>query len=306
MVDEPLLELLRQLRALGYEFTAITPASHARVLARVPTGRPTLRDIFGWNRRFASHDLDPKLLSLLEAADAVDKVGSELRAKLRVASFDGSLLLHSSFPTDQADSVFFGPDTYRFARFIRQQLPRLRRPAWIVDMGAGSGAGGILAARASPASRVSLVDLNQAALKLAHTNALFAQVQVETIASDAMPAGADLVIANPPYMIDASKRVYRDGGELLGGAVALNWAQQALASMAPCGVMLLYTGAAYKEGSALLVDALQHLCAGAGAALQLEELDPDVFGEELDNAAYAKVERIAVIGAVITKAAAQS
>ena len=155
MVDEPLLELLWQLRASGYEFTAITPASHARVLARVPTGRSTLRDIFGWNRRFASHDLDPKLLSLLEEADAVEKVGSELRAKIRVASFDGSLLLHSSYPTDQADSVFFGPDTYRFGRFIRQQLPRLPTPAWIVDMGAGSGAGGILAARASPGSRVS-------------------------------------------------------------------------------------------------------------------------------------------------------
>jgi hypothetical protein len=31
------------------------------------------------------------------------------------------------------------------------------------------------------------------------------------------------------------------------------------------------------------------------------ELDPDVFGEDLDEPAYAQVERIALVGAVIVR-----
>jgi hypothetical protein len=33
-----------------------------------------------------------------------------------------------------------------------------------------------------------------------------------------------------------------------------------------------------------------------GARLEYVELDPDVFGEELERPAYASVERIAVVG----------
>lgn len=301
MVDEPLLELLRLLRARKYQFTAVTPTTHARVLARQTTQPPTLRDIFGWNRQFSARDLEPRLLSLLEAADALQEVQGELRTKVRVASLDGSLFLHSSYPTDQPDSVFFGPDTYRFARFVSQQLRLLGAPEWIVDMGAGTGAGGIVAAMLTNAKRITLVDINQAALKLARINAAMSRLEVETLGGDAIPAGPDLVIANPPYMMDASKRAYRDGGALLGGSVAVEWAQQALEVMAPRGVMLLYTGAAYQDGDAPLIDALDRTCADAGAALSVEELDPDVFGDELDNRAYAEVERIAAVGAVIRK-----
>jgi hypothetical protein len=89
---------------------------------------------------------------------------------------------------------------------------------------------------------------------------------------------------------------------LLGGAVALAWAEQALVAMAPGGTMLLYAGAAYEDGRARLVDALERVCAGRGANLAIEELDPDVFGDELESPAYADVERIAAVGAVITKA----
>jgi methylase of polypeptide subunit release factors len=304
VVDEPLLELLRQLRALDYHFTAVTPETHARVLARRIAGQPTLRDVFGWNRSFAPHDLDPRLLSLLETGGALERIGNELRSKVRVASLAGDLFLHSSYPTDQRDSVFFGPDTYRFARFIGQQLSRLDAPRWVIDMGAGSGAGGIVAAHVSRASRITLVDINEAALELARINASMADVRVETVRADAIPVGSDLVIANPPYMIDERRRSYRNGGALFGGALALEWVKQALAAMPPGGVVLLYTGAAYKDGEAPLIQGLERTCAHAGAALELDELDPDVFGDELDNSAYAHVERIAAIGAVIAKPAA--
>ena len=49
--QEPLLQLL-QVKARRYSFTAVTPATHARVLARPWDGRADLRDIFGWSRPF--------------------------------------------------------------------------------------------------------------------------------------------------------------------------------------------------------------------------------------------------------------
>jgi methylase of polypeptide subunit release factors len=297
--DEPLLELLRELGARDFRFTVVTPATHARVLSRPFDGPPTLRDVFGWNRPFAPEQLDGRLLMLLEAADALEVLDGQLRSKVRVASLDHHLFLHSSFPTDERDSVFFGPDTCRFARFVTEQLARLGPPAWIVDMGAGSGAGGIIAGRLSGASRITLVDVNQSALRLSVINAANAGVAVEV--AEALPAGADLVIANPPYMMDRDKRAYRDGGDLLGGAVALNWVEQALAGMAAGGTMLLYTGAAFERGTAPLIDALTSACMRAGARLSIDEIDPDVFGEELDSPAYANVERIAAIGAVIRR-----
>jgi methylase of polypeptide subunit release factors len=268
------------------------------VLARTPDEPPSLRDVFGWNRAFEASDLEPKVLRLMERADIVRRAGGRLTSGVRVASLGEDLLLHSAYPTDQADAVFFGPDTYRFARFIEQRWPA-GGVARVIDMGAGSGAGGIVAARLAPGASVTLVDSNPQALRLARVNALAAAVNVELRHDDALPPGADLVLANPPYMIDAAGRTYRDGGNLYGGGVALAWAKQALARLAPGGTLLLYTGAAVVAGAAPLVAALEKACAEAAASLAIEEIDPDVFGEELEQPAYAVVERIAAIGAVI-------
>jgi len=48
-------------------------------------------------------------------------------------------------------------------------------------------------------------------------------------------------------------------------------------------------------------DALEQALPGLGCTLSYEEIDPDIFGEELDEPAYADVERIAAVGAVIRK-----
>jgi methylase of polypeptide subunit release factors len=300
-LDEAALEaLLHRLKALAYRFVTVTPATHQRVLARDWSGPATLRDIFGWSRRFAEVDLDPALLALLEAGVALERNADGLRSRVRATSLGGDIFLHSAFPTDAPDAVFFGPDTYRFARFLRDEMARLPTPRWIVDMGAGSGAGGISASREAPRARITLLDVNPAALRLARVNAAAAGVAAEIEQADRLPHGADLVIANPPYMIDSKKRDYRHGGDLLGGAVALDWARHALAALAPGGSMLLYTGAAATGGRLPLVEALHEACAGAGARLDVEEIDPDVFGEELDEPAYRDVERIAAIGARFT------
>jgi methylase of polypeptide subunit release factors len=289
---DALVELLAWLTARGYRFHAVTPATHARVLAR-PAGPTDLRAVFGWNRAFAEQDVEPELLVLMRAAGVL----REGRCALRVASLGDDLFLHSPYPTENADAVFFGPDTYRFVRFVQQHWPRGARQ--LVDLGAGSGAGAIAAARLAPEARVTLVDVNPQALALAGVNARAAGVAVELVEGREAPPGADVIVANPPYMMDSAARAYRDGGALLGGAVALQWVEQALDALAPGGTMLLYTGAAIVDGASPLVTAIGAACAQAGALLQVEEIDPDVFGEELNQPAYAQVERIAALGAVI-------
>lgn len=293
--DAALLELLQRLKERDYRFTTVTPATHARVLGRPLNRPPDLRDIFGWSRPFAPREVDASLLEVMHEAHGVQGEGDMLRSRYRVATLGRDLFLHSAFPTDDMDAVFFGPDTYRFVHFLEQRLPGLSpAPSTIVDMGSGSGAGGIVAKKLLPEASVTLVDSNPAALRLAAINAQAAHVQVEIVKADRVPA-ADLVIANPPYMIDPAKRAYRDGGDLYGGAVALDWARQAAANGS---TMLLYTGAAVVNGRTPLADALATL-----GNVALDELDPDVFGEELERSAYAEVERIAVIGAVVTPTA---
>jgi hypothetical protein len=60
-------------------------------------------------------------------------------------------------------------------------------------------------------------------------------------------------------------------------------------------------GASGATDPAPLVIALRQACAEYAAEIEIEETDPDVFGEELDQPAYASVERIAVICATIRK-----
>ena len=290
--DEALLELLRLLKAADYDFTAVTPATHARVLAR-QCEEPDLRDIFGWNRPFAERDLDRKLLRCLRKSEMLEEQDGKLRSLVRVATLGDKLFLHSAYPTDAPDSVFFGPDTYRFVREVRKRLGNAV-PQWIVDMGSGCGAGIISFARII--GRFTAVDVNPLALRFAAINAQAAPARIETLESSEMPAGPDLVIANPPYIMDEARRAYRDGGGLYGGEGALGWARQALERMAPGGTMVLYTGSSVVAGEAPLVEELRRLGA------EIEEIDPDVFGEELERPAYADVERIAVILATIRKA----
>lgn len=297
--QEALAELLQCLKARDYEFIAVTPATHARVLSRAGTTPLTVRDIFGWNRLFEAGDLDSDLLALLRASEALDACDGKLKSRVRIASVGADLLLHGSYPTDEPDSVFLGPDTYRFVRFVAEHLPSFAEARWLVDMGAGSGAGAIAAARLGGFEKITMVDTNAAALELAAVNARVAGVGADTLRSDTLPAGADLVIANPPYMMDLAARSYRDGGSLLGGELALNWATQALANLGPGGAMLLYTGAAFIDGQAPLVAALENLCGERGARFEIDEIDPDVFGEELDQPGYERVERIATVGALL-------
>jgi len=301
-----LLELLRRLDALGYAFVTPTPDTHGHVRRRSTAAGPddTLRDIFGWSRPFAADLLEPGLLDLVRRADVVRPCPEGLRLDIRVSTVGGRLYLHSA-PTGDADAVFLGPDTYRYERFLRQQLGD--RPAFgtALDIGVGAGVGAMTLASGRPEARVMGADINARALALAGINAAHAGLEIELRECSGLPpepARFDVICANPPYIAGEGGRIYRDGGDQLGAALALKWAHAAAGRLTPGGRFLLYTGSAIVAGRDGVHEALCALARARGLGLAYEEIDPDVFGGMLRQDAYRDVERIAAVGAVLTAA----
>ncbi len=319
--DEPLIEpavelgeedvalraVLRELDEEGYDFTTVTPATHARILAnRDGAKAETLRDVFGWSLPFSRELLEAPLWSALESAGALTQKNDRWLSRLRVSSLGGSLFLHSAYPTNAEDAVFFGPDTYRFARFIEAVLGEGGAVRHLVDLGAGAGPGAIVAAGQVDADQVTLIDINPAALRLARANAAAAGVPIRTVEGDnfdSIEGPIDLIVANPPFIMDSKGRDYRDGGAQLGAGVSLDWARSAATRLDAGGRLLLYTGSPIVDGEDALLAGLSEVADELGCLLSYNELDPDIFGEELEQSAYrtARVERIAAVGAVLTK-----
>jgi methylase of polypeptide subunit release factors len=308
--DRALLQLGRVLEASGYRFTTVTPASHARVLARPAKKLPSLADIFGWTRPFAARDLPEEILALMVDAGALNIEGPAFRSAVRFSTLGDQLFVHSAFPTEQADAVFFGPDTYRFARLIRQSLSLKNRanslsPSRILDMGAGTGAGGLQAA-ALAAGRpplVVLADINRRALRFCKINAALNGFEsaeiVETNLFTNIDGDFDLILANPPYLVDPTARTYRHGGGSLGFELSLRIAEDGASRLASGGRLILYTGAAIVDGIDRFHEALCAGLSGRGVKFNYEEIDPDVFGEELDHPPYDRADRIAAVSVMI-------
>ena len=299
------LRLLRELDHLGYDFVAPTPATHAVVCARKDRAQD-LRDVFGWSLPFTRDLLNPALSCSLENAGFLMAKGELLRSRVRVSRLAGQLFLHSAYPTVDKDAVFLGPDSYRFARLIRAKLEGGPTPRFILDLGAGAGVGGLVAGALYPQARVVLADVNRKALSLATINAACVGRAVETIAADVGVhdlEDIDLALANPPFMLDRQNRTYRSGGEMHGAQLSLDWTLHTAGRLAPGGRMILYTGSAIVDGHDRLLAAMKDALPKLGCSLCYEEIDPDIFGGELDQPSYAEVERIAAIGALITRTA---
>ena len=302
--EHAFLDLLELLRATGYRFITPTPNTQAIVLARQPNREArTTEDVLGWSLPFRTRSIDAGVEELLERAEALETIGELKRASVRVSSLGHHLFLHSAFPTAAANSVFFGPDSYRFARFLTEQLCGVAGST-LVDIGTGSGVGAIVAAELMPSAHIAMTDINPLALRLARINAAAAGVNPSLHSGDILADVAgqfDIAVANPPYIIDAEHRAYRDGGGLHGAELSLRMTRAVLSRLAPGGRFLLYTGSAIIGGKDLFREMAAEAAAEGECSLDYNEIDPDVFGEELAKPAYLRVERIAAVGAVFRR-----
>ncbi len=308
--DDALFRLAAAVRDTGYRFVTVTPATHARVNAR--PGNAWARgpeDVFGWSRPFRPEILPPALFELMRRAGvAAPHGGDAWRSTVRLSSLGGELFLHSAFPTAEADAVFFGPDTYRFAAAVEAHLERRSSPVRrAVDLCCGAGPGAIVVAKARPGAEVLMGDINDAALRLARVNAALAGAGNAAARRSDLLRGVpgdlfDLVVANPPYLVDPAERAYRHGGGPLGAGLSLRILDAALPRLAPGGSLVLYTGAAVVNGrDPFRAEAEGRLAADPGVGWTYREVDPDVFGEELETPAYAEADRIAAVVLTVTR-----
>jgi hypothetical protein len=303
--DAALVELLAWLAGQDYRFVTVNQSTHRTVLDRPEKARGrTLRDVFGWNTPFAAQDF-PEAVRLLEQAGALEGRPDGLcKSGVRAASVGDQLFVHSAFPTEQEDSVFLGPDTYRFANLIEAELEPGEQLGSVLDIGAGAGVGGLAAAGLCRVGRLVLTDVNGKALRLAGVNARHAGVQaelVETSGLDGVEGPFDLILANPPFIAGQRGRTYRDGGDMHGAGISLDWVKAGLAALRPGGRLIVYTGSAIVEGEDPFREAVQMAAQAAGCGLRYREIDPDIFGGELKREAYRDVERIAAVGLVATR-----
>lgn len=302
-------DLLHLLKARGYTFVTPTPTTHARVVARRRIARD-VRDVFGWSLSFGADSLDAELVDQMRLADVLEERDGALRSSVRVSTLGNDYFLHSAYPTTQADAVFFGPDSYRFADFVARELPNVPRAKRLADIGAGSGVGGVAALRTGRVKHLIATDINKAANALLDANLDFVMqtrgkgedFSLHNLVCDGLSAvdgDLDCIIANPPYIADPAHRAYRDGGAMHGGEISLAWAREAASRLKRGGAFLLYTGSAIVDGEDRLKAELFN--ALGGFDITYREIDPDVFGEELEREDYAEVERIAVVGLVAVK-----
>lgn len=291
------MELAELLREAGYRYTTVTPATHKRVNAHGPAVSRNLADIFGWSRPFPESAVPRAMFALMRRADLLARDGNLWRSTLRASTLGEHLYFHSAYPTNEADAVFFGPDTYRFLRALRDNLPGTCMRA--ADIGCGSGAAAIALGLHYPAAQVIAIDINEAALRLTKVNAAIAGApNLQALRSnllDAVEGSFDLIVSNPPYLLDADERAYRHGGGDLGTGLSLAIVETALRRLAPGGRLLLYTGVAIVNGIDPFAARCSELLQAAGFDWRYEEIDPDVFGEELDEPAYRGADRIAAV-----------
>lgn len=305
--DLALLRLGKHLSAEQYRFVTVTPLTHQRVNAREENRKArSLRDIFGWSRPFESELLpEAELEALLDSGVLRAHAGLWV-SDVRWSSLENVLFVHSSFPTLANDSVFFGPDTYRFAQAIEDHLRTTNHPVrTAVDIGCGSGVGAILIAKARRDAQVLAVDINPTALRFTSINATLAGVEnVSAYHSDILEGttGAfDLIVANPPYMQDTQQRAYRHGGERLGSELSIRILTQAVERLTVGGSLVLYTGAPSVDGVDLFLEQARAVVDRPELAWTYREMDPDVFGEELDTAPYQQADRIAAVVLTVTR-----
>jgi hypothetical protein len=75
--------------------------------------------------------------------------------------------------------------------------------------------------------------------------------------------------------------------------------REGLPRLAPGGRLVLYTGSAIADGRDAFREEASRIVAESGCRCDYTEIDPDVFGEELETPTYQHVERIAAVSLTV-------
>jgi release factor glutamine methyltransferase len=106
------------------------------------------------------------------------------------------------------------PDTEVLVEQARKRAQKLAAPR-IVDMGTGSGIVAIVLARLCPSAMLTAIDVSDAALDVARSNAARHGAPIRFLAGDwYAPLGAerfDLIVSNPPYVADGDPHLQQNG-----------------------------------------------------------------------------------------------
>jgi methylase of polypeptide subunit release factors len=135
-------------------------------------------------------------------------------------------------------------------------------------------------------------------LEFSRANAALNGIAADTLHSNLLSKVhglPDLIISNPPYLADSKHRIYRDGGGQWGFDLSLRIVTESLERLHPDGLFLLYTGTPIVTGTDKFLAAVQGVLRKKTTAYQYDEIDPDVFGEELEGAPYNTADRIAAV-----------
>jgi hypothetical protein len=295
------------LRERDYRFITVTPATHRRVNRRPENAwAQDPRGALGWSRPWRESTLPAEIEKLLLDAglcEHVDRGGdSGRRATVRASSIGQQLYFHSAWPTDDENAVFFGPDTYRYVAALRRSLGSglMRRQVQrAIDVGAGAGPGAIELALCCPGATVYAADINGDALVLAGINAELngaaGLIPCRSNLLDGVEGQFDVVMSNPPYILDADELPYRHGGGEHGAELSIEIVKAGLARLHPGGSLLIYTGVAIVDGEDRFLSAIRPLLDAGCEEWRYEELDPDIFGGQLECEGYETVERIAAV-----------
>lgn len=304
---QAMVEIGHYLQRKNYNFITVTPQTHHYYLHR-HRGRlaTNLRDVFGWCLPFDPSLLDKELWQWVQQADVVETHALGVRSRIRWASLGERLFVHSGYPTEEQDAVFFGPDTYRFVHAIDDFLRGTREDIrTVVDIGCGSGAGATYLASRLPDAAISGVDINPRALDYTSVNLSLANMRNVTTQRSNLLVSVDgcfdLIVANPPYMNDPQSRAYRHGGAYKGAELSLAIVDTAMQRLAAGGTLVLYTGVAIVNGDDVFLTQLRHRVQNWHCRWNYYEIDADVFGEELLQDEYHDVERIAAVALTLRK-----
>jgi release factor glutamine methyltransferase len=152
--------------------------------------------------------LSPDLLARLDALVKRRAGGEPLAYLLRSAAFYGL-----EFMVTPA-VLIPRPETELLVELAMEKVRLLRSPH-IVDLGTGSGAVAVTLKRLLPEAMITAVDVSPAALGVARVNAREHKTDVRFLLGDwYSPLGNlrfDLIVANPPYVIDADPHLQQNG-----------------------------------------------------------------------------------------------